>query len=118
MLNVSAEGPVRFVGLKPARGSEGDGVGEGGVDEAGVEPALVGGEGRVVEAPVSEVVVGGVAVPVGGGEVEGELHPVPLSLVVAEFGCCALTRVGSDGDKRAEKEGSEGDKEGSGERRR
>ena len=49
---------------------------------------------------------------------ERELHPVPLSLVVAEFGRRVLARVGADGDKRADKEGSEGDKEGSGEGRR
>ena len=53
------------MGLEAARGSESDGVGEGGVDEAGMDPALVGGEGWVVEAPVSEIVGGGVAVPVG-----------------------------------------------------
>lgn len=104
------------MGFEPARGSESNGVGEGGVDEAGVDPALVGGEGWIVETPVGEVVVGGVAVPVGGGEVEGELHPVPLSLVVTEFGRRALARVGADRDKRADKEGGEGDKEGGGER--
>lgn len=83
-----------------------------------MEAALVGGEGRVVEAPVSEVVVGGVAVPVGGGEVEGELHPVPLRLVVAELGHRALAGVGADGDERADEEGGEGDEEGGGEGRR
>lgn len=82
-----------------------------------MDEALVGGEGRVVEAPVGEVVVGGVAVPVGGREVEGELHPVPLRLVVAELGHRALAGVGADGDKHADEEGGEGDEEGSGDGR-
>jgi len=69
-----------------------------------VEEALVGGEGRVVEAPVGEVVVGAVAVPVGGREVEGELHPVPLRLVVAELGRRTLAGVGAHGDEHADKE--------------
>jgi hypothetical protein len=83
-----------------------------------VEAALVGREGRVVEAPVGEVVGGGVAVPVGGGEVEGELHPVPLGLVVAELGRHALAGVGPDGDEHAEEERGEGDEERGGDRRR
>jgi hypothetical protein len=78
-----------------------------------VEEALVSGERRVVEAPVREVVVGGVAVPVGGWEMEGELHPVPLRLVVAELGPHALAGVGADGDEHANKDGGEGYQEGS-----
>lgn len=82
-----------------------------------MKEALVGGEGRVVQAPVGKVIVGGVAVPVGGREVEGELHPVPLRLVVAELGRRTLTGVGAHGDQHADEERGERDQNGRGDRR-
>lgn len=49
-----------------------------------MDVTLVCGERRVIEAPVSEIISGGVAVPVSDREIERDLHPMPLRLVVAE----------------------------------
>lgn len=83
-----------------------------------MDEALVGGEGRVVQAPVGKVIVGGVAVPVGGREVECELHPVPLRLIVAELGRRTLTGVGAHGNQHADEERSERDQNDRGDCRR
>lgn len=54
------------------------------LEEEGMDVTLVCGERRVIEAPVSEIISGGVAVPVFDREIERDLHPMPLRLVVAE----------------------------------
>ena len=61
--------------------------------ETGVEIALVGGERGVIESPVGKIVGRSVAVPIGDGHIEGDLHPVPLRLVVAVHWGVPLPRV-------------------------
>lgn len=63
---------------------------------------MVSGEGRVVQALVGKVIVGGVAVPVGGREVECELHPVPLRFIVAELWRRTLTGAGAHGNQHVD----------------
>lgn len=69
--------------------------------------ALVSGKRGVVEAPVGEIVGRSVAVPFGGGCVEGNLHPVPLRLVVPEHRRCALARVRPERHENANQQGEE-----------
>ena len=45
---------------------------------------------RIIESPVEQVIVGGIAIPLIDGEVDRDLHPMPLSLVIAEHGRLAV----------------------------
>lgn len=74
-----------------------------------MEEALVGGERRVVEAPIGEIVGRGVAVPIDRRQVEGDLHPMALSLIIAVHWGRRLAGVGAEGDEDADEEGEEED---------
>lgn len=67
--------------------------------------ALVGGERGVVEAPVGEIVGAGVAVPLRRRSMQSDLHPMPLSLVVAILRRGSLAGVRADGDEDADQKG-------------
>lgn len=108
----------RGMGLEATRGVKRNGLGQRGVENESVDAALVRREGRVVEAPVEEVVVGCVPVPIGGREVESDLHPMALGLVVAELGWGPLAGVGAERNHGPHEEREETDGRGCGERRR
>lgn len=78
-------------------------------EEAGVNVALVGSERWVVQAPVREIVGGGVVVPDLGMSVEGDLHPVPLSLKVAVHRRATLAGVGVGRYQYSHQKGKQGD---------
>lgn len=63
-----------------------------------MEEALIGGEWRVVEAPIGEIVGRRVAIPIDRLQVESDLHPMALSLVVTVHWGRRLAGVGAEGD--------------------
>ena len=45
---------------------------------------MVGSEGWIVKAPVEQIILGTVLVPLVGRQIDGYLHPVSLSLIIAK----------------------------------
>jgi len=54
---------------------------------------LVGSERWVVKSPIAEIIGGAVSVPFLDWKVSGNLHPMPLSLVISKLWRVGSTRV-------------------------
>jgi len=54
---------------------------------------LVRSQRWVVESPIAEIIAGAVSIPFLHRKVSGNLHPMPLSLVVPKLRRVAITRV-------------------------
>lgn len=50
-----------------------------------MDETLVRGQRRVVKSPISQIIVGAVPIPFLNWKVNGDLHPMSLSLIVPKF---------------------------------
>jgi hypothetical protein len=84
--------------LESSRSAESNGLRYKGVKNQSMGVALIGREGRIVKSPVQEIIVGRVPVPLWRREMQSDLHPVALGLVVAELRWGPLAGVGTQRD--------------------
>lgn len=72
-----------------------------------MEIALVRSQRGVIESPISEIIHGAVAVPLLGRQIDRNLHPVALRLVISEHRRRIGAGVGVERDGEANQNGEE-----------